>query len=171
MSMMHLSDIEIQEYLDTKTNKEQVEKHIAGCKKCAVSVTDYKSFYSVLSKEEPVALSVEFIAHTMEAVRNKKVVLGNDRGFYLYSIVSFISAFLLLKYYVGVDFSFMTIELSYIQNMFRDWSIVNSAAHYYKTSASTVNILLFAGLVLLFYALVDSIMSRKSESTMSGLSI
>ena len=84
MSIIHLSEIEIQEYLDTKANQSKVESHIMGCEDCAVLLAEYESFYTELSKDEIPQLSTHFVSNTMVAVREESIALENNKGFYLY---------------------------------------------------------------------------------------
>ena len=171
MSVIHLSDIEIQEYLDTNTNKEKVESHIMSCEECAIVLAEYESFYTNLAVDEPVDLSVDFVSQTMHAVRNETIAAESNKGLYLYSSFSMVCTILLLKYYVGFDFSVFKFELPTINNFLADWSIFDSAAALYQTSASMVNLLMFAGFILLFFALVDSVLTRKSMRKISCFSI
>ncbi len=170
MSIIHLSDIEIQEYLDTQNNKEKVESHILGCEECAVLLAEYESFYTELKVDDAPKLSVDFVSQTMHTVRKETILSESNSGFYLYSLASIIGVFLLLKYYVGLNFDIFKFELPTISNVFADWSILNTAASYYQASPSTVNVLLFAGMILLFFALVDSVLSRRNLSKVSSFS-
>lgn len=171
MSIIHLSDSDIQEYLDTKTNKEKVESHILGCEECAILIAEYESFYKELSIDETPQLSVDFVSDTMAAVREETIEVESNKGFYLYSLASLVCAFFLMKYYVGVDFSFLKFELPQINSIFADWSIFGTVAQYYQTSTNTFNMLLFAGFILLFFALVDSVLSRRNFRKISCFSI
>ena len=167
MSLIHLSDNDIQEYLDTQNNKNKVESHINGCAECAILLAEYQSFYSTLSQDQQPQLSKDFIANTMHAVQEEAVRMENNKGFYLYSFVSMISAFLFLKYYVGISFEFMKFEIPSFATMITKWSLIHTASSYYHSSTETVNIVLLAGVVMLTVALADKIMSRKDAQRVS----
>lgn len=171
MSIIHLSENDIQEYLDTNSNKENVENHIVGCEKCALLLAEYESFYTELAVDETPQLSVDFVSHTMDTVRQESIAIESNKGLYVYTIVSFIGALLFLNYYTGFNLNIFKLQLPNISFMFTDWSLFAAAAQFYQTSASLVNILLFAGLILLFFALVDSILSRKRVRKISCFSI
>ncbi len=171
MSIMHLSEKNIQEYLDTKLNKEKVEAHIINCKKCSSLLAEYELFYSELSVDTTPQLPVNFVSQTMDMVRQESIAIESNKGLYLYSIVSFIGALFFLNYYTGFNLNIFQFELTFINNMFADWSIFDALARYYQTSASLVNVLLFAGLILLFFALVDSVLSRKRLRKISCFSV
>ena len=171
MSIIHLSDSDIQEYLDTQKNKEKVESHILSCEECAVNIAEYEAFYVQLKVDDTPELSADFVDQTMAVVREESILDGNSQGFYMYSLVSVACTFLLMKYYVGFDFSFLKFELPQFNNFAADWSIFNTASSYYQSSPDTVNILLAASMVLLLVALADSIISRKNLGKVSCLSI
>ena len=171
MSIIHLSEKDIQEYLDTKINKDKVEAHILNCKECALLLAEYESLFTELSHNETPQLSVDFMFQTMELVRQESIGIESNKGLYLYSIFSFIGALLFLNYFTGFNLNIFKLQLPNISLMFTNWSIFDAVARYYQTSASLVNVLLFAGFILLFFALVDSILSRKRVRKISCFSI
>jgi hypothetical protein len=171
MSIIHLSENDIQEYLDTKSNKAKVEAHILNCQECNLHLAEYESFYTELALDETPQLSVDFVSQTMDTVRQESIAIESNKGLYLYSIFSFIGALLFLTYFTDFKLNIFKFEFSNLSKMFADWSIFDAFARYYQTSTSLVNVLLFAGLILLFFALVDSILSRKEIRKISCFSI
>ncbi len=170
MSIIHLSDSDIQEYLDRQTNKEKVESHILSCQECAIAIAEYESLYATLAVDDTPKLSANFIDTTMHVVRQETMLAESSKGFYLYSFMSMVCAIVFMKYYVGYDFSAFKFELPTMNNFMADWTIFDAAATLYQTSTSTVNILLFAGLILLIVALADSVISRKTLHKVSSFS-
>ena len=171
MSIIHLSDADIQEYLDTNSNKVKVESHIMACEECAILVAEYQSFYTTLSQEQQPELSANFMANTMHAVHEEAVRLEKNGGFYLYSFFSLVSAFLFLKYYAGISFEFFTFKMPHFVSAFTNWSLLHDVSTYYRSSSETVNMVLVAGIVLLTVALADKIISRVSSKQISSLSL
>ena len=171
MSIIHLTDNDIQEYLDTKRNKEQVEGHILGCQECAVLLAEYEDFYTALASEETPQLSEDFVMQTMSSVKNETIALENNNGFYLYSLASLLISYLLVRYYVGYDFTAFNFKLPEIHNFFADWTLFSAIAQHYQASATSFNFLLFAGFILLFFAVVDSVLSKKHNGKVSSFSI
>ena len=167
----HLSEIEIQEYIDTFAAKEKVENHIATCDACAIRLAEYQSFYTKLSADYTPELSVDFISQTMHLVKQEEASVESNIVYYFYTIASLVGIIAFMKYYIGFDFNKLKFHLPQLTNMFSDWTIFQSATDYYQTSTSSVNVLLFAGAILLFFALVDSIMSRKKINSISSFSI
>ncbi len=170
MSIIHLSDSDIQEYLDRQSNKEKVESHILSCEECAIAIAEYESLYATLAVDEAPQLSVNFVDATMDIVREETMLAESNKGFYLYSFMSMVCAIIFMKYYAGYDFSAFKFELPTMNNFIADWTIFDAAATLYQTSTSTVNVLLFAGLILLIVALADSVISRKAMHKVSSFS-
>ena len=170
MSIIHLSDSDIQEYLDRQSNKEKVESHILSCQECAIVIAEYESLYADLAFDEPPQLSVDFVDKTMHVVRTETIIADSNKGFYLYSLVSVICAFVFMKYYAGYDFSVFKFELPTMRNIVADWNIFDTVITFYQASTSTVNVLLFACAILLLVALADSVLSRIKQHKISSFS-
>ena len=63
MDNRHLTDDEIQDYLDTRSPElvDRVEKHTASCDKCKSMLHDYVSLYSGLGDDDGFELSADFV--------------------------------------------------------------------------------------------------------------
>jgi anti-sigma factor RsiW len=69
MGNRHLTDDEIQEYLDTRSSEltDRVEKHAASCDRCGSMLQHYVNLYSGLDDDSDFDLSVDFTKNVIEA--------------------------------------------------------------------------------------------------------
>ena len=69
MDDRHLTDDEIQEYLDTRSSElaDRVEKHTASCDRCGSMLQHYASLYSGLGDDSDFNLSIDFTKNVIEA--------------------------------------------------------------------------------------------------------
>lgn len=61
MALKHLTDAQIQEYLDGNVSKNSwIADHLKSCGDCEAQIDEYSSLYSALEVEEKVGLSANF---------------------------------------------------------------------------------------------------------------
>ena len=71
MSIDHLSDEQIQDYLDGNRDYGSIEEHLAICQQCAADVAQYSQFFTGLKSADPDYLSDGFIDKVMAKVPKK----------------------------------------------------------------------------------------------------
>ncbi|HOP07682.1 MAG TPA: hypothetical protein PLF13_10365 [candidate division Zixibacteria bacterium] len=64
--MRHLTDDEIQDYLDTGLNAIAVEQHLAECSDCREAVAAYRLIYTAAAEEPEIELSAQFTDRLVE---------------------------------------------------------------------------------------------------------
>ena len=61
MALKHLTDAQIQEYLDGNVSKNSwITDHLKSCGDCEAQIDEYSSLYSALEVEEKIGLSARF---------------------------------------------------------------------------------------------------------------
>ena len=61
MALKHLTDDQIQEYLDGKVSKDsRIADHLQSCGDCKEQIDEYSSLYSALEVDEKIGLSARF---------------------------------------------------------------------------------------------------------------
>jgi predicted anti-sigma-YlaC factor YlaD len=61
--MRHLSEIEIQKYLDRELTREEeifINKHISGCHVCRKKLSEYREIYQILNQPPEIDLPADF---------------------------------------------------------------------------------------------------------------
>jgi len=62
MALNHLTDEQIQEYLDGNVSKNSwIADHLKSCGDCEAQIDEYSSLYSALEVEEKIGLSANFV--------------------------------------------------------------------------------------------------------------
>jgi hypothetical protein len=72
--MNHLSDKEIQKYLDkdNNLNRTEIEKHLKACNSCQKNLTVYKQLYAGLADEAGFMLSADFAESVVSRIRKSQ---------------------------------------------------------------------------------------------------
>ena len=104
--MRHLTDIEIQKYLDQELNREEeifLEKHLPGCHICQRKISDYQEIYKILNQPPEVDLPVNFVDKVLARIPDPK----KHRWYaeYLDQIllgIALITGMIVYFYFVGV---------------------------------------------------------------------
>jgi hypothetical protein len=104
--MRHLTDIEIQKYLDRELNREEeifLEKHLPGCYICQRKISDYQEIYKILNQPPEVDLPVNFVDKVLARIPDPK----KHRWYaeYLDQIllgIALITGMIVYFYFVGV---------------------------------------------------------------------
>jgi hypothetical protein len=106
MDRGHLTEFEIQSYLDTGSDEltEKVETHILSCRECRASVNLYRSLYDRLCDESGFTLPRDFSKTIVKAVG-----LEVPRPWYadlgLYGILAAVAAVLIASFVYMTDFA------------------------------------------------------------------
>jgi len=139
--MTHLSDKEIQSYLDNTAGENQsiYEQHLRFCEKCRLVLKTYQDIYADLNTEFPVELSPKFVKVIMTRV-------GVNKSSYAVPAQWIISIILLIA---GLGISFYLLHLNPFQFTFSSFELIRHFEH------GNLKILLFTGFILAIIALID----------------
>ncbi len=109
MSVAHISDEQIQEYLDNRDSKRDIVliRHIRQCGECRAKLHHYRLLYRGLVEADEVNLSSDFTARTMKAVRAlpEPVEQGN-RGIVWAAIGAIAAMVVATVYFFGTSWIF-----------------------------------------------------------------
>jgi hypothetical protein len=104
--MRHLTDIEIQKYLDRELNREEeifLEKHLPGCHICQRKISDYQEIYKILNQPPEVDLPVNFVDKVLARIPDPKKHRWYEKYLdQLLLALALISGTIVLFYFVGV---------------------------------------------------------------------
>jgi hypothetical protein len=104
--MRHLTDIEIQKYLDRELNREEeifLEKHLPDCHICQRKISDYQEIYKILNQPPEVDLPVNFVDKVLARIPAQQKYRWYER--YLDQILlamALITGTIVFIYFVGV---------------------------------------------------------------------
>jgi hypothetical protein len=105
--MRHLTDIEIQKYLDRELNREEeifLEKHLPGCHICQRKISDYQEIYKILNQPPEVDLPVNFVDKVLARIPDPKKHRWYEKYLdQLLLALALISGTIVLFYFVGLQ--------------------------------------------------------------------
>ncbi|HDL19461.1 MAG TPA: hypothetical protein ENH29_10435 [Bacteroidetes bacterium] len=153
--MSHLTDDEIQEYLDSPeaVNVQTVQTHLHNCQQCRQQLTLYRQVFSVLIEEPETVVPYNFagqITERLMALQNKKY----HKWELLLLLFSIIQGIALTIYFV--DFGKIIFYLSRLQT--------NFFTVFHKANAGFLPILFFAVIIVIFYGFLEKILNRLKGS-------
>ncbi len=105
--MRHLTDIEIQKYLDKVLNREEeifLEKHLPGCHICQRKISDYQEIYKILNQPPEVDLPVNFVDTVLAGIPDQQKHRWYEK--YLDQILlamALITGMIVFIYFVGIQ--------------------------------------------------------------------
>ena len=173
MATGHVTDQEMQDYLDGNLPQEEVSifrGHLQSCQKCQTELTQYRALYSELQAEVAFELSPDFSASVMKSIRAeaKKVILVRLWNLLLPIIGIGIGVGVLIYY---VDFKPFAKAFSDSLNPSRyfDSTVLTNLDDVLSKLKVNLNLIVFAGLSLLAVILIDHLLSRHKEKLFSYL--
>ena len=171
--MTHLTDEELQNYLDGNMSHSQVsifEQHIESCKKCQEELAKYQSLYAGLKEEEGFALALDFSNSVMKAVRTeaKKVWLARLWNLLL-PVLGIAVGIGVMVIYVDFEPFIKTFEDSLNPARYFDNAVLTSLTDVLSKLNVNLNLIVFAGLSLLVVILIDQLLSRHKAKFFSYL--
>ena len=86
MALKHLTDNQVQEYLDGKISKNSwMAEHLRSCSDCTEQIDAYSSLYSALEVEEKMGLSANFADRVVSTITAQA---STTPGFQIWQIFS-----------------------------------------------------------------------------------
>ena len=159
MSLKHLSDEEIQEYLDGDLSPENellFETHLKICPHCQESLKQYQSLYVGLANDEGFDLPKSFAKSVISRLPEEAKVKSrfNYASIFL-TILGIIIAVGITFYYVDLKPLGRVISDAFVSQYEHSFGLIVSIKSYLASLNGNLSLLAFAGLTLLIIAALD----------------
>ncbi len=172
--MTHLTDEELQNYLDGNISHNQVsifKQHIESCEKCQSELAQYQSLYVELKKEDVAFnLSPDFANAVMKSIQAgaKKALLARLWNVLL-PVIGIAVGIGVMIYYIDFKPFMKVFADSLNPGRYFDSAVLSELNHVLAKLNVNLNIIVFAGLSLLAVILIDHLISRHKEKLFSYL--
>jgi anti-sigma factor RsiW len=171
--MTHLTDGELQNYLDGNISYNQIsifEQHIESCEKCRFELAQYRGLYAGLKEDVAFDLSSGFSNAVMKAVQAeaKKAFLARLWNILL-PVVGIVVGVGVMIYYVDFKPFIKVFADSLNPGRYFDSAVLSELNQVLAKLNVNLNIIVFAGLSLLAVILIDYLISRHKEKLFSYL--
>ena len=160
MSMKHLSDDDIQSYLDNSKSDVETKYHIETCEECNNSFAAYELLYGSLSSDYDIELSENFVSNTMQIIRDDAALNESSASVYLFSISGAIIGLLSIGYFFGFQTIFQYLGLTTITQSVLSVDIFQNFTAMIAKNSTLWNTLGFAAVILLFFSLIEKILDK-----------
>lgn len=173
MATEHLTDEQIQDYMDGNLSHDGVSNltgHIQSCQKCQSELVQYQALYGELKKDVAFNLSPNFSNTVMKAVQAeaKKTFLSRVWSVLL-PVIGIAVGIGVMMYYVD----FKPFVRAFTDNLnpdkYFDSTILSELSEVLAKLNVNLNVIIFAGLSLLAVILIDYLISRHKEKLFSYL--
>jgi len=174
MSIEHLSEKRIQQYLDNKcTGLEARElKHVETCDLCQGAVQEYEQVYEMLGQEPQESLSADFASRTLAKIlRAQEAAAGWSRWNLLWAALGAVSCLIAIWYTVDLKVLLNKLETFSLQQVVGNSPFVSSLRDLNGRLGDIVPIIIFAGLVLAAVGLADRLIVRQKASRAYFISV
>lgn len=174
MSIEHLSDEQIQNLAENNSinNTAQINEHLSACAKCQTALDNYKILFTSIANTEQVSLSVDFNSQVLSRIKTEAVVSEQGRYETIIYILSGIAAsFAALIYVMGQEDILGRIKSFSLTQLIPDFSFMTAITDLFARYDSITTILIFAGLTLVFFALLDKYLAKIKIGKTSLMSI
>ncbi|MEA1981626.1 MAG: hypothetical protein U9N54_11740 [candidate division Zixibacteria bacterium] len=173
-----MSDKQIQAFIESPENiNVKLKAHLDKCRKCRAEIEIYKSLMVELVQEDIPDLSEQFAANVMssiESLPNPEIIQPIDKWKWLNIAASI--AFVLLGVITMIYYDGLQV-FSSVYSWFNE--IENQAVSKLSETSSSVSTMLgvdlstilFIGMVLVLFGVLDKILSRKKISSLKIFSI
>jgi anti-sigma factor RsiW len=173
MATAHLTDEQIQDYLDRNLPHDQVwilTGHIQSCQKCQSELAQYRSLFVELKEDVVFDLSPGFCNAVMKAVQAgaKKAWLARLWNLLL-PVIGIAVGIGVMIYYVDFKPLIKVFTDSLNPGRYFDSAVLSELNQVLAKLNVNLNIIVFAGLSLLAVILIDYLISRHKEKLFSYL--
>lgn len=156
MELGHLTDEQIQEFLDRDAGERQesVAVHLESCPSCRAAVAEYRALYQQMTDDTGFDLPADFAALVMTQV----VPAPQSRSRWL--VIAPVAAALIAvvtTLYLFVDFSgfYASVQDSLAAVIGLDNTVIKSLAAFLNGLNLKANLVVFSGLILLAFAVLE----------------
>jgi len=160
--MKHLTDEEIQDYLDNNSSdSEYISKHIDICTNCKKSINRYKMIYSELSNEKGFELPLDFTQKLISKIKAEYYYKKSSKFKYIFAVcIGFILTVFSTLCFTGIQW----IENLGIEKFITGYKIDISGFEILKTVIQSIDLniglLFFGTIVLIVTAFLDSLLLK-----------
>ncbi len=173
MATAHLTDQQIQDYLDENLTQEQASMfrgHLQSCKECRIELAQYRALYSELQAEVAFKLSPDFPASVMKFIRTeaRKALLVRLWNLLL-PIVGISICVGVMIYYVDFKPFAKAFSESLNPSRYFDSTVLTNLNEVLSKLNINLNLILLAGLSLLAVILIDQLISKHKAKFFSYL--
>jgi len=175
MMSEHLTDEQIQDYLDENLSQEQktiIERHIQTCQKCQTELAQYRNLYTRLKSDVTFDLSPGFSIRVMKTIRAeaRKAFLARLWNLLL-PVLGIAVGIGAMIYYVDFKPFVKIFADSLNPARYVDSAVVSNLNQILVRLNVNLNLIVFAGLSLLVVILIDQLLSRHKEKFFSYMKI
>ncbi len=163
MSVEHLSEIQIQQYLDRgpESLSESKLEHLQSCEMCRGILADYKRLYSQLKVDDEISLSKDFAARTMQKIRGlENPSAAVSPSVILYSLLGLVSCVLAIWYFVDVKALLKGLGNISIGNPLPDASAFSGITNWLLGFGDSLYLMIFAVMILAGVGLIDRLLAK-----------
>jgi len=174
MSLEHIAESRIQQYLDNKSRglTENEKEHLQSCSHCQATVADYQRIYGELARESRELLSPGFAARTMARIRQQvQPSASYGRATMLLGAFGVLSCFVAIYYLFDIKALLQAVMAFSLGDTIANSSLATSFGHLSTRLGDSLPILIFAALILVAVALVDRLLVRQKTSRVYFLSV
>jgi predicted anti-sigma-YlaC factor YlaD len=156
MALTHLTDEQIQEYLDNGPGKatESVAAHLENCPSCRAAVAEYRHFYQQLTDDTGFELPADFAASVIARVA--PALQQRSRFSIVYPVAAALIA-VVTSLYLFVDFSgfFNSMKDSFSILASFDNVVLKSAGAFLNGLNLKANLVVATGLMLVAFVVLE----------------
>lgn len=171
MSVEHLSDYDIQEYLDNKKSDINMTAHLNSCNRCQEILRQYELCFSVFNQEIKSDLPINFSAKTMAVIKADSSFNDSSIGIYLCSFAGFIISIVVMGYVAGYESLLQLTGISAILNYIVGSTYIQSFTDMFLPFSNIIGILIFAAIIISFFAVLDKLVIKQKLSNVNCFSI
>lgn len=173
MAINHLTDTEIQDYLDGNLAGEKessVMWHLDECQACQHEMNRYKRLYTELKSDADIELSPNFSTAVMSKLHRESSAVFQVRfRDILLSILGLIVSLGTMVYYVDFKSIMKSFDGIFQPNRYFKPEFISGARDLFSGFKMDSNLIIFAGLILLIFVVVDHIITRHKDKLLSFL--
>ena len=171
MALKHLTDADIQDYLDGNLSQKQtsnVTQHLDTCNSCKNELSKYKSLYSELRTDTGISLSTNFSKSVISRLQGESTEVFYLRFWDVFlSVIGLVFAVGTTLYFV--DFKPLAKPFTDILQPQIDFSILifTNLKGVLAELNIDINLFVFAGLILLVIIALDHVIYRHKDKLVS----
>ena len=173
MALRHLTDTEIQDYLDENLSQKQtsvLKQYLESCDSCQNELSKYQYLYTGLKNDADINLSPNFSQFLISKIREESTEIFHIAfRDILFSIIGLLIAVGTTLYYVGLKplaASFNSMLKPQVDNSI---AIFSTFKQLLAGLNININLLVFAGLILLIIIALDRILYKYRDKLRSFL--
>lgn len=174
MSINHLTDEQIQQYLDNGPDaiEHSAEKHLEACDRCQMTLKEYQLLYNRLGRETETLLSPNFTSATMARIEAlAEPAAGLSRPMRAFVVLGVLSCLLTIWYTINIKSLLNTLSSFLLGQNVVESTVGSSLKTISAQFGDNLGIVLFAALILIGVALTDKLLFKQKLRKVYFLSV